>query len=67
MIGGIPGGWGVVVFFWELPSRSEMQSRAQSGSFMAGRVFWQEERYGAKMDGNTPFSLNPVADLTYPE
>lgn len=34
---------------------------------MAGRVFWQEERYGAKMDGNTPFSLNPVADLTYPE
>ena len=65
MIGGIPGGWGG--FFWGLPSRSRRQSRAQSGSLTAGRLFWQEQWCGAKTNGNTPFALNPLADLTYPE
>lgn len=64
MIGGVPGGWGG--FFWGLLSRSKTQSGTQSSSFTAGRLFRQEEWYGAKTDGNTPSALNPVADLTYP-
>ena len=65
MIGGVPGEWWG--FLWGLPSRSKRQSKAQSSSFTAGRMFQQEERYGAKTDGNTPSSLTPIADLTYPE
>lgn len=64
MIGGVPGGWGS--FFWGLLSRSKTQSGTQSSSFTGGRLFQQEEWYGAKTDGNTPSALNPVADLTYP-
>lgn len=65
MIVGIPGGW--ECFFWAFSSRSKRQSGAQSSSFTIRRLFGQKKQYRAKTDGNAPSSLNPVADLTYPD
>lgn len=51
-------------FIWGLPARSKKQRGAQSSSFHR----WQTvATWGAKTDGNVPFSLNPVVDLTHPD